>query len=211
MLKHEKIAERQGYKFIIGIDEAGRGPLAGPVVASAVVLKTRHFLNKITDSKKLSVRQREAAFHEIYEKAHIGIGIINETVIDRHNILKATYFAMNNAIRDVVTKLPLTIRRRKNFPKSICLFVDGKSFHSETDYDYKTIIQGDCKSLSIACASIIAKVFRDRILEVYDQVYPDYGFRQHKGYPTLKHKQAIKRHGLSSIHRKTFGSKFIHN
>ena len=202
MIEIEQETLNQGFDFVIGVDEAGRGPLAGPVTAAAVLLKTQIFQNKIDDSKKLTSAQRLKAFEEIYDNAYVGVGIMNEEIIDRNNILEATYLAMNNAIRDLVARLPESLE--DNFSSRVCLLIDGNRFKSDLPYAYKAIVGGDARVTSIACASIVAKVTRDRILDTYDKIYPEYGFRQHKGYPTLAHKQAIARHGLSLIHRKTF-------
>ena len=204
MLAIEDKARKSGFNFIIGIDEAGRGPLAGPVVAAAVALRKYNFSTPIRDSKQLTALQREAAFHEIYPQAYVGIGIMNEHVIDQSNILQATFLAMRNAVRDLVARLPESQVHRKNFSQKVCLLVDGNRFQADLPYPYKTIIRGDERVLSIACASIVAKVTRDRILNIYHRVFPNYGFDQHKGYPTPKHKVAIRRFGLSLIHRRTF-------
>ncbi len=204
MLDYEKKAEKKGYRSIIGIDEAGRGPLAGPVVASAVHLKSRNFLAKIDDSKKLNARQREKAFIEIYEKAFVGIGVVSETVIDSTNILDATFRAMTLAVHDLLKHLPKSLKGAKNFSKKVCLLIDGPYFRSDLPFHIQTIVKGDSLSLSIACASIVAKVTRDRILNIYDKVFPGYGFAKHKGYPTNEHRKAIQKLGPSVIHRKTF-------
>lgn len=204
MLYYENKAKKKGFTHIIGIDEAGRGPLAGPVVAAAVCLKKIKFENKISDSKKLTFRQREKAFEEILLNAHTGVGIINESVIDTFNILKATHLAMTAAVFRLMQKLPLELKGKKDFSKSVYLIIDGNSFVSDLPYVYETIVGGDHLSLSIACASIIAKVTRDRILNVYDQIFPQYGFKKHKGYPTLAHRSALHKYGPSVIHRKTF-------
>lgn len=204
MLELEKRVRAQGYHFIAGVDEAGRGPLAGPVVASAVVLKNYRFQNKITDSKKLTPLQRERAFIEIYHKAYVGIGIISESVIDQINILEATFRAMTQAVERLIPRLPLTNFRQKDWPSQMYLLIDGTQFKTDLPYAYQTIPKGDLLCLSIACASIVAKVTRDRILSLYDRIFPQYGFQRHKGYPTFQHKQAIKSFGLSLIHRRTF-------
>lgn len=195
---------QEGFDLLIGVDEAGRGPLAGPVVASAVAVKDYDFQSKIGDSKKLSPRQREQAFVEIFEKAYVGVGIINSAVIDEANILEATYMAMTNAVYQLIASLPDSINQQDYLRSKMCLLIDGNRFKSDLDYPFKTIIKGDSKAFSIACASIVAKVSRDRILKTYDQIFPEYGFSQHKGYPTAKHKAAIREHGPSIIHRKTF-------
>jgi ribonuclease HII len=186
------------------VDEAGRGPLAGPVVAAAVTLKHTSFVNRIDDSKKLTALQREKAFFEIGEKAYVGVGIMSEAVIDASNIEKATFLAMTNAIHQVVAKYPSSSLSPSRCDQEICLLIDGNRFYADIPYPVKTIIDGDCLSLSIACASIVAKVIRDRILAIYDRIFPRYGFFQHKGYATVEHKSALRRWGYSPIHRRTF-------
>ncbi len=204
MFHFENQASQRGFHLVIGIDEAGRGPLAGPVVACAVSLKKKKFQNKICDSKKISAAKREKAFHEIWENAYVGIGIMNEAVIDAENILEATFHAMNVAVNRLIMKLPSRETSQENFDKQVCLLVDGNLFRTNLPYFYQTIIKGDDLSTSIACASIVAKVTRDRILNIYDRIFPQYGFKNHKGYATFEHREAIKRNGLSPIHRKTF-------
>ena len=201
MMNFEKEAKDKGFELVIGIDEAGRGPLAGPVVAAAVALKNSDFSAKIDDSKKLSALQREKAFLEIYEKAYVGVGIINSSVIDNVNILQATFLAMSRAVEDLVYRQSAILAVSSD---KIKLLIDGNMFRSALPYSFETIIEGDQKVLSIACASIIAKVTRDRILAIYDKVFPQYGFKQHKGYPTVQHKRAIQEHGPSEIHRLSF-------
>jgi ribonuclease HII len=196
-LYYEKRLKRKGYTFIIGVDEAGRGPLAGPVVAAAVALKRTNFKNYIDDSKKLSSIHRENAFQEIIKKSVFGIGIVNEKIIDRLNILVATRIAMEQAIEKLLDK----IRHRKK--QRIHVLVDG-DLKLDVNFPFKGIIRGDAKSKSIACASILAKVTRDRIMSLYDRVYPQYGFLQHKGYPTKAHRHALQRFGPSIIHRRSF-------
>jgi ribonuclease HII len=204
MLHYETQAQNKGLRFILGVDEAGRGPLAGPVVAAAVCLRHFDFKNPINDSKKMSAKAREAAFHEISEKAHIGIGIMSEKTIDIVNILNASHMAMEMAVKELIHRMPREAVSSQIFVQQVVLLIDGNIFRSQLPYQYQTIVEGDGKSLSIACASIIAKVYRDRILGVYDKVFPQYGFAQHKGYPTETHRRAIKEHGASLIHRKTF-------
>ena len=206
MLKYENQARREGFRIIIGVDEAGRGPLAGPVVASAVFLKKKKFQSKIFDSKQLSAPKREEAFHEILEKAYWGVGIVSEAGIDSLNILQATYVAMARAVRQLIRRLPASVSEEKNFVKNACILVDGNSFNTDLPYAYRTIIGGDALSLSIAAASIIAKVTRDRLLNAYDKIFPQYGFSRHKGYSTEEHRAAIRKYGFSAIHRKTFRS-----
>lgn len=197
MLYYERKLKKKNYDLIIGVDEVGRGPLAGPVVAAAVILKESRFKNRIDDSKKLSSRQRESAFPEIINKSIFGIGIINEKIVDRLNILVATRLAMEEAIGQLITKLKQPDKRR------IYVLVDG-NVKLDINYPIKNIIRGDSKSKSIASASILAKVTRDRIMSLYDKIYPQYGFIEHKGYPTKAHKLALKRFGPSVIHRTTF-------
>ncbi|MBP9853916.1 MAG: ribonuclease HII [Candidatus Omnitrophica bacterium] len=203
MLEFEQSVKSEGYRWIIGIDEAGRGPLAGPVVASAVAVRHYNFESKIADSKKISPLQREKAFREIFEKSYVGVGIINETVIDDINILQATFMAMNNAVSQLIRSLDKEDEAHDHRTKT-CLLIDGNRFKTDLPINYKTIVDGDAKVFSIACASIVAKVIRDRILMAYDRIYPEYGFKDHKGYGTLGHRQAISRHGFSAIHRKSF-------
>ena len=204
MFRFENLARRKGFRLIIGIDEAGRGPLAGPVVASAVCLKKRNFRSKICDSKKINPRQREKAFYEILENAYVGVSIMSESIIDTENILKATFHAMTQAVHRLIERLPADEIQQRDLNRDVCLLVDGNSFKTNLPYSYQTIVGGDDLSISIACASIVAKVTRDRILNIYDRVFPQYGFKQHKGYPTKAHRAAIQTHGLSIIHRKTF-------
>ncbi len=200
----QTIKRERGYRLIIGIDEAGRGPLAGPVVASAVLLNDDDFQSPIRDSKKLTERQREKACVEIFEKAQVGVGIISSSVIDQVNILEATYLAMSRAVRQLLYKYYADHKQDEKFIQQFCLLVDGNRFKSDLRIDYVTVVQGDSKVLSIACASIVAKVTRDRIIKAYDQVFPGYGLAQHKGYPTVKHKEALRQYGPSPIHRRTF-------
>lgn len=190
MLYYERKLKKRGKRFIAGIDEAGRGPLAGPVVASAVVLRDFRFTNRIADSKALSRKAREMAYEEIIEKAHVGIGVIGENVIDVINILQAALRAMEMAVYDLSVKPDY-------------LLIDGTSY-PEVPHQKLTIIYGESHSLSIACASIVAKVTRDFIMSYYDTCYPEYGFARHKGYGTKSHFDAIERCGPSPIHRLTF-------
>ncbi len=199
MLNFENAAKKDGYSVIVGIDEVGRGPLAGPVVVGAVFLKEFAFKSRIDDSKKLTRLQRQAAFFEIIEKASYGIGIINEKAIDTVNIARAIELALDMAV------LKLLERCAAYGPcvKNVFLLMDG-SLRSSLPYASKVIVGGDHLSLSIACASIVAKVIRDRIMNIYHAVYPEYGFAFHKGYGTKGHRDCICSHGLSPIHRHTF-------
>ncbi|MFH1655337.1 MAG: ribonuclease HII [Candidatus Omnitrophota bacterium] len=205
MLYHENKAKKKGFKFIIGVDEAGRGPLAGPVVASAVLLVDKRFRNRIDDSKKLTAMQREKAFREIITKSIFGLGVVSEDHIDQINILEATRLAMRNAILDLI----LHLEKKKGFKrnrlkKQVCVLVDGNILDLDVPCYTKNIIKGDSKSLSIACASIVAKFTRDRMMLLLDRIHPQYGFSKHKGYGTKRHLKALKRHGPSVFHRKSF-------
>lgn len=196
MLYYERKLKKLGLDVIIGVDEAGRGPLAGPVVAAAVALKTTRFKNRIDDSKKLTPLAREKAFFEIIKKSIFGVAIVDENIIDRINILQASVLAMEEAISYARKK----IKSRK---KRIHIIVDG-NMNLDINLPFTSIIRGDSKSLSIASASILAKVIRDRIMNLYDSVYPQYKFKEHKGYPTKEHRAILKKIGPSPIHRKSF-------
>lgn len=196
MLYYERKLKKQGYDLVVGIDEAGRGPLAGPVVAGAVILNTYRFKNRIDDSKKLSALARQMAFAEIIKKSIYGIGIVGEQEIDRINILNATRQAMQKALSELLKKIEGCLGR-------VHIIVDGNMLLN-TPLACTAIIKGDGRSKSIASASILAKVTRDRIMDDYDKIYPLYGFIRHKGYPTEAHRKAIKRFGPCRIHRKTF-------
>lgn len=191
MMSYEKKLYNQGYNHIAGIDEVGRGPLAGPVVAAAVVLPQNLHLNYINDSKKLTAKKREELYNLIKEVAiDIGIGIIDNTIIDKINILNATKLAMKEAVKSLVKKPDF-------------LLIDAINL-TDININQKSIIKGDGKSISIAASSIVAKVTRDRLVEKYSSSYPEYGFEKHKGYGTKEHYEAIKRHGITKVHRKTF-------
>jgi len=198
LLYYENKAKSRGYSFVIGVDEVGRGPLAGPVVAAAVKLKNTKFKNYISDSKKLTPQERESAFEEIYQKSIVGFSVISESVIDSVNILNATKLAMEQAVANLI----YVSKKKINKSKAIIL-VDG-NLSLDLPFKSKSIIQGDSKSLSIASASIVAKVIRDRIMIIYDKIYPNYNFIQHKGYGTEDHFKAIKKYGPCLIHRRSF-------
>lgn len=172
------------------MDEAGRGPLAGPVVASAVIVRDFSFRCAVDDSKMMSAEAREAAYEEIHEKCEVAFAVVEHDVIDEINILRASLKAMSEAI----LKLPT----RPDF-----VLVDGPHV-PEAPMKRQAVIDGDALSFSIACASIVAKVTRDRIMEEADRAFPQYGFRRHKGYGTPEHLEALKAHGPCDIHRKTF-------
>jgi len=200
MLHYERACTESGFDIVIGVDEAGRGPLAGPVVAAAVFSKDRVFQSRIDDSKKLTPRQRELAASEIIRESICGIGIVNEKIIDRINILEATKRAMEEAVAMLVEQLECSLLPR------VHVLVDG-TIPLALDFPYTVIVRGDSQSLSIACASIVAKVTRDTIMDFYDSVFPEYDFNRHKGYPTKAHRNALKKFGLSPIHRVTFSCK----
>ena len=186
-----------GKKYVAGIDEAGRGPLAGPVVVACVILPKDSMIEGINDSKKISEKKREKLYDIILEEAiSYGIGIIYQDEIDEINILQATKKGLNEAIKSMKTK-----------PEVI--LVDALEGIDTMGIPYKSIIKGDAKSYSIGAASIVAKVTRDRIMREWNQVYPEYGFAGHKGYGTAKHIEAIKKYGLTPIHRKTFCKNFV--
>lgn len=196
MLKYENEAYSKGYNYVCGVDEAGRGPLCGPVVAAAVILDKDAHLEGVNDSKKLSEKKREKLFDDIMEKAvAVGIGISDVDMIEKINILNATKEAMKEAISNLNVKPDFVL-------------IDGNQ-DIKIDIDRTTVISGDALSQSIAAASIIAKVTRDRMLREYDKEYPEYGFAKHKGYGTKMHIEAIKQYGLTPIHRPSFCTKFV--
>lgn len=191
MTEYERACCQMRYKQVAGVDEAGRGPLAGPVVAAAVILGEDVLIPGVNDSKKLSEAKREYLYEEIKAKAKcVGIGIVDEKTIDEVNILNATYIAMKAALKSLSQQ-----------PDYILL--DAVTL-KDVEIPQKGIIKGDSLSLSIAAASIIAKVERDRIISSYDSIYPEYRFGKHKGYGTKEHIEYIKKYGLLPIHRRTF-------
>jgi ribonuclease HII len=195
MSMYEREAYRKGCRFVAGIDEAGRGPLAGPVVAAAVVLPENIHIEKLNDSKKLSPIQRDVLYDIIREKAvSYGVGIVDEKCIDEINILNATKKAMKIAVNSLKSTPDL-------------LLIDAVDL-SDTGIECIPIIRGDSLSVSIAAASIIAKVTRDRLIDKMDAVYPQYGFKKHKGYGTEEHINAIKKYGICPIHRISFTKHF---
>ena len=189
-LLHEKRAFRKGHRIIAGIDESGRGPLAGPVFAAAVILTKARFENKIDYCKRLTPRNRLCAYEEIIENSVYGVAVISRDVIDRINIYNATKVAMEKAVIGLGVSPDY-------------LLIDGR-IKLSLPCDSLSIKGGDRISLSIACASIIAKVRRDRIMTRLDKIYPKYGFIKHKGYGTAGHFKALKKYGPSPLHRKTF-------
>lgn len=194
MKSYEK--EYADYEFICGIDEVGRGPLAGPVVAGAVILPKDCDILYINDSKKLSEKKREELYDEIMSKAiSVGLGYNSPERIDEINILNATYEAMQMAIKGLSVKPTLLLNDAVTIPN--------------VDIKQVPIIKGDAKSISIAAASIVAKVTRDRLMVEYDDVYPQYGFKSNKGYGAQVHIDALKKYGPTPIHRRSFIGNFI--
>lgn len=192
----------------IGIDEAGRGPLAGPVVAAAVLFKSADFkipegrekeFNLIRDSKKLSPKQRETAFALVQEFFHVGVGIVSAETIDRVNILQATFLAMKSALSELERVAGL-----RGKESSLVLLIDGNQELPNVSLKQESVVEGDGKVKSIAAASIIAKVTRDRLIILADYEYPAYGFARHKGYGTREHMDALRKYGPTPIHRKSF-------
>lgn len=194
--KIEKEILSKGYKLIAGVDEAGRGPLAGPVVAAAVIFDMETFIEGINDSKKLSSKNREALEIEIKQKALCySVFIVDEKEIDKLNIFNASLYAMKNAIMNL------------NLTPDFVL-VDGK-YTLDVSIENKAIIKGDTKCFSIAAASILAKTYRDRLMNEYSLKYPQYKFHKNKGYPTREHIRAILEYGPCEIHRKKFLRKIL--
>lgn len=188
--------EYEAYAHICGIDEVGRGPLAGPVVACAVILSKDCDILYINDSKKLSEKKREALYEEIMVKAEaVGIGIVGPERIDEINILQATYEAMREAISKLDIQPDLLLNDAVKIPG--------------VDIPQVSIIKGDAKSASIGAASIVAKVTRDRMMVEYDSIFPEYGFAGNKGYGTAVHIEALKQHGPTPIHRRSFIKNFV--
>jgi len=191
MNSFERRAREKGYKLVAGIDEAGRGPLAGPVVAAAVILSPDYENPDINDSKKLSAKKREILYEIIKRDAlSVGIGVVDIHVIDTINILRATLTAMREAVSEL-------------FPTPDYLLIDG-SIKIPLFIPQETIVKGDSRSISVASASIIAKVSRDKIMEMYHRQFPQYNFLKNKGYGTAEHREAIMEHGCCKIHRRSF-------
>ena len=192
----ENSLKEKGFKYIAGVDEAGRGPLAGPVYAAAVVLPDGAELSGINDSKKLTPKKREELFDKITEIAiSYAIFSVDEKEIDEINILNATHKAMNGAVNSLTQKPDYVI-------------IDGNSIKG-MEIAHETVVKGDAKSISIAAASILAKVARDRYIDEMGKVYPEYGFENHKGYGTKAHTDAILKYGVCPIHRRTFLKKLL--
>lgn len=188
---------QKGFKNICGIDEAGRGPLAGPVVVASVIMPKNSMIEGVNDSKKVSEKKREKLYDLIIDEAiSYSVAIIDQDIIDEINILNATKQGVTKCVEDLKIKPDL-------------ILVDALTHINTKGIPYDSIIKGDAKCYSIATASIIAKVTRDRIMREWDKVYPQYGFINHKGYGTAKHIEAIKQYGLTPIHRRTFTKNFV--
>lgn len=197
-LEYEKKALSQGYKLICGIDEAGRGPLAGPVFAAAVILPKGHIVEGVNDSKKLCEKKRDLLFDKIIDECICySIGVANEEEIDEINILQATFLAMKRAVASLEIKPDIAL-------------IDGNR-KPGLDIAEWDIIKGDSKSASIAAASILAKVSRDRYMLDIAEKYPEYQFEKHKGYGTKLHYEMIEKYGICEIHRRTFLKKVLKN
>lgn len=191
MWSYEKKAASSGFLYVAGVDEAGRGPLAGPVVSAAVILPDNFNDDRVTDSKKLTHKKRDLLFDVIYDQAlSVGVGIVSAEQIDQINILQASLLSMVLAVEN--------LQKTPDY-----LLIDG-IFKIDSSIPQEAIKKGDSLSISIAAASIIAKVTRDRMMLDFDEKYPQYGFAKHKGYPTKAHKEAISNFGVCSIHRKSF-------
>ena len=193
----EEIYNKEDVKYICGIDEAGRGPLAGPVVVASVIMPKDSMIEGVNDSKKVSEKKREKLYEEITNTAIAwGVGIIDQREIDEINILNATKKGLTNSLKELEIKPDL-------------ILVDALTNIDTLGIPYRSIIKGDAKSYSIAAASIIAKVTRDRIMRQWDELYTEYGFEKHKGYGTKMHIDAIKEYGPCPLHRKSFIKNFI--
>lgn len=196
-LLYENEAFEKGYEIVCGVDEAGRGPLAGPVYAAAVILPKNHIIEGVNDSKKLSEKKRELLFDKILNECLCcSVGTASEKEIDDINILQATFLAMRRAVDGLDIQPQLAL-------------IDGNCIPPLTSADVETIVKGDSKSASIACASIIAKVSRDRYMLEMAEKYPQYQFEKHKGYGTKLHYEMIEKYGICEIHRKSFLKKVL--
>ncbi|MBQ4179031.1 MAG: ribonuclease HII [Elusimicrobia bacterium] len=192
LFEFDKDFYNKGLQFVSGVDEAGRGPLAGPVVAAAVILPKDIFIDGVNDSKKLTEKKRNVLFEEIKKKAFsYGIGIVDAKTIDEINILQATFLAMRKALEQLSVKPELVL-------------IDGNHTIPNLQNKQQAIVSGDAKSACIACASILAKVTRDNMMYEYAKQYPQYNFEKHKGYGTKAHIEAIEKYGPCPIHRMTF-------
>ena len=195
--EEEKKLYETGIEYICGIDEAGRGPLAGPVVVGAVILPENSFIEGVNDSKKISEKKREKIYEQIIEEAiSYSVGIVDQRKIDEINILNATKLALKIALEGLEQKPEI-------------IMVDALNNIDTLGIPYISVVKGDAKNYSIAAASIIAKVTRDRIMQEWDEVYPIYGFAKHKGYGTAEHIRIIKENGPCILHRNSFIKNFI--
>ena len=191
LFEYDISVKEEGYNIICGVDEAGRGPLAGPVVACAIIMKEDFIIPEVNDSKKLTEKKREALYDVILENAlSCSVAFVHEKEIDEINILNATMKAMETAINGLKVKPDLAL-------------IDGNQNRGITSSN-RTVVKGDAKSYNIAAASIIAKVSRDRFIIKMDELYPEYGFKKHKGYGTKEHMDAIRKYGPCEIHRRSF-------
>lgn len=189
----EKQLQDKGYCNIAGVDEAGRGPLAGPVVAAAVILPYDQQIDNIKDSKSLNPNKRKVAYEQIFSVGMVGIGMATSEEIDQINILQATFLAMRRAIQKLSSKVSV----------DYCI-VDGNKEIPGLNVKQEAIVKADATCYSVAAASIVAKVYRDNIMEELHCQYPQYGFNQHKGYPTKQHLTALAKYGPTSVHRYSF-------
>ena len=195
--EQEDELRKRGFNSICGIDEAGRGPLAGPVVVASVIMPANSMIEGVNDSKKISEKKREKLYDQILEEAiSYGVAIIGQDEIDKINILNATKKGLTMSLQELTVKPDL-------------ILVDALNHIDTMGIPYESIIKGDAKCYSIAAASIIAKVTRDRIMREWDKVYPEYGFEKHKGYGTSAHIGAIRENGLCPIHRRSFTKNFV--
>lgn len=195
-LEYENFALSKGYKTICGVDEAGRGPLAGPVYAAAVILPQGHIIEGVNDSKKLSEKKRDMLYDKIIDECVCwSVGVASVSEIDEINILQATFLAMRRAVDGLEIKPDIAL-------------IDGNA-RPGLDIDEMTVVKGDAKSASIAAASILAKVSRDRYMLEMAEQYPRYQFEKHKGYGTKLHYEMLREYGISPIHRRTFLKKFL--
>ena len=196
-IEEEIYSKNENIKYICGIDEAGRGPLAGPVVVASVIMPHDSMIEGVNDSKKVSEKKREELYEKIIEESiSYGVGIMDHNEIDEYNILNATKMGLTNSLKELTVKPDLIV-------------VDALNKIDTLGIPYKSIIKGDAKEYSIAAASILAKVTRDTMMREYDEIYPQYGFAGHKGYGTAKHIAAIKENGPCILHRRSFIKNFI--
>jgi ribonuclease HII len=202
-LQHEIAARAAGYEIVIGVDEAGRGPLAGPVVAGAVCLSAEISLATwpdLNDSKQLNAQTRARLFQELTARVTFGIGIVEAAEIDRINIRQASWLAMQNAVADLLALTQSTLAKEVAPP---FVLIDGLGY-GPGPWPYQALVKGDARCLSIAAASIIAKETRDALMIRFAAEFPEYGFARHKGYPTREHLRALEEHGPCALHRRSY-------